>query len=78
MHHLECASHPVKLFGAEHRAVVIDQGDQRGTRAEVVSEVNRLACIIDECSIKRQLLIEMLLHRDLLQNLWQLIAGIIS
>ena len=77
-YHLERTGEAVEFLRAQHRAVVIHQGKNRGMLAEVVSETDRLAGVVDKLRIHRELLIQTLRHSDLLQDLRQPVAGVFA
>ena len=79
MHHLKRTGETVKLLRAEHRAVVVHDGEDSGLAVrKVVAELDRMVEVIDEGCIERQLLIEVLRDADLLQDLGQLIRMIVA
>ncbi len=66
--HLRRARHAVHHLGAEHRAVVIDERENHGTLAvEVAAERHIAAVLVLERRVERQLRVEALPERDVLE-----------
>ena len=57
---LQAFEQSVKHHGAEHRALIVDQGEDRRLVAEIVCEPHRLSGFVSELEIERDLLVESL------------------
>ena len=59
-HHLQRARQPVQLFRTQHRALVVDQRENRRPLAEIVAQLHLLAAIVSESQVQRQLRVQVL------------------
>jgi hypothetical protein len=78
VHHLERAHQAIQIFGAQDLALVVDQREDHGFLAEVVSQLDGLASLVAKRSIQRQGLAQPLLDLDGVENVRQTILGRIA
>ncbi len=77
--HLERAGQPFQLFRAQDRTLVIHQRQQhRMLAVEVLAQLHRLAAVVHESRVQRQLLIQVLLNGHAVQHGRQLAIGRIA
>ena len=78
VHHFERAHQAIKIFGAEDLALVVDQREDHGLLAKVISQLDCFAGLVAERSIKRQLLAQPLIDFDRVENIGETILGRIT
>src|SRR5437868_3794728 len=66
--HPECADRAVEHLRAQHRALVVDHGENYGPLAEEISQPDIPSAFIGERQVERHLLMQVLIDSDLLQQ----------